>query len=92
MVCLASCCPQAFPPPSARQKLFPCWLHAVRRKEDDGGDDSQEAQWAGRLGAIRAAIDKESASVKAHVAGQVAGLEAKMDKIEQLLRAALPAA
>ena len=69
-----------------RQEHFPCVLHAVRRGRDEEGEGNlPEPQWAGRLRALRSAIDKESGSVKAKVAGvetKVAGVQAQVAGVE----------
>ena len=69
-----------------RQEHFPRVLHAVRRGRDEEGEGNlPEPQWAGRLRALRSAIDKESGSVKAKVAGvetKVAGVQAQVAGVE----------
>ena len=69
-----------------RQEHFPRVLHAVRRGRDEEGEGNlPEPQWAGRLRALRSAIDKESGSVKAKVAGvetKIAGVQAQVSGVE----------
>ena len=66
-----------------RQQHFPCVLHAVRRGRDEEGEGNlPEPQWAGRLRALRSAIDKESASVKAKVAGVESCVETKVADVQ----------
>ena len=69
-----------------RQEHFPCVLHAVRRGRDEEGEGNlPEPQWAGRLRALRSAIDKESGSVKAKFAGvetKVAGVQAQVAGVQ----------
>ena len=70
-----------------RQEHFPCVLHAVRRGRDEEGEGNPpEPQWAGRLRALRSAIDKESGSVKAKFAGvetKVAGVQAQVSGVQE---------
>ena len=69
-----------------RQEHFPHVLHAVRRGRDEEGEGNlPEPQWAGRLRALRSAIDKESGSVKAKFAGvetKVAGVQAQVAGVQ----------
>ena len=66
-----------------RQEHFPCVLHAVRRGRDEEGEGNlPEPQWAGRLRALRSAIDKESGSVKAKVAGVESCVETKVADVQ----------
>ena len=59
-------------------KLFPMWLHAVRR--DRPGEEAT-VDWAGRLDEMSELHHRGNAEVKA----EVAGLKAQIDELKELI-------
>ena len=63
-------------------KLFPMWLHAVRR--DRPGEEAT-VDWAGRLDEMSELHHRGNAEVKAEVKAEVAGLKAQIDELKELI-------